>query len=460
MRSVGPPPALQSHLADPSVGIPAVTEVAKKVGQYLVLTAITVFACGVMWYVSSRSTGAHDEGAGVARPAVAARTKALVSVASIRPEVTELTVKQSGKIRAWEDYTLGFEVAGRVLELGVNAAGEPLDDGDRVQAGQMLARLDDRIYAARKAEAMAQLEQAASDLRRDRRLFEQGRGAITEAEYQDTLTRQAVAKAQLEVATKNLEDTVLVSPVDGAISRRMVEAGESVAAHNAVFEVVENDDLLLVVDVPESRVRELEARMRQVQQARADDRVTDPEEKVFRAKVHLEGRDAFGARPPVIDAEVYRIAQVADERTKLFEVEIRIDNSERLLRPGMVATAEIVTKRILAYRVPDVAVMFRDGSAFLFTVREEPTPVEALFWEVGQADLRVANRVDLTRWVDQGDYIVVPAESLELQPVVTRGQQRLTDGQYVRVVNPEELHGGADATASLPARGAASPEVN
>ncbi|TWT67592.1 Toluene efflux pump periplasmic linker protein TtgA precursor [Posidoniimonas polymericola] len=439
------------------------TEVAKKVGQYVVLIVITVFACGVMWYVSSRGAGVHDEGAGVARPAVAARSKALVSVAAIRPEVTELTVKQSGKIRAWEDYSLGFETAGRVLELGLNDRGEPLDEGDQVQAGQMLARLDDRIYAARRAEAVANLEQAASDLRRDRRLFEQGRGALTEAEYQDTLTRQAVAKAQLEVATKNLEDSVLVSPVNGTISRRMIEAGESVAAHSTVFEVVENDNLLLVVDVPESRVRELEARMREVRQASSDNRTTDPEEKVFRARVHLEGRDAFGNRPPAIDAEVHQIAQVADDRTKLFEVEVRIDNSERLLRPGMVATAELVTKRILAYRVPDVAVMFRGGAAFLFTVREEPTPVEALFWQVGQADLRVANRVDLDQWVDQGEAIIVPAENLELRPVVTRGQQRLTDGQFVRVVNPDALHGAsdADATASLPARGpaVASPEV-
>ncbi|TWT36388.1 Toluene efflux pump periplasmic linker protein TtgD precursor [Posidoniimonas corsicana] len=424
------------------------TEVAKKVGQYVVLIAITVFACAVMWYVSSRSTGVHDDAAGVAKPAVAARTKALVSVTAIRPEVVDLTVRQSGKIRAWEDYTLAFEVAGRVQELGVNEQGRPLDVGDRVQAGQVLARLDDRIYAARKSEAVAQLEQAASDLRRDRRLFEQGRGALTEAEYQDTLTRQAVALAQQEVAIKNLEDTVLVSPVTGTIARRLVEAGESVTAHEAVFEVVENDQLLLVVDVPESRVRELEARMRQVEKARRENRSADPEDKVFRARVNLEGRDAFGARPPMINGEVHQIAQVADERTKLFEVEIRIDNRDRLLRPGMVATADLVTKRVLAYRVPDVAVMFRGADAYLFTVREQPTPVEAIFWEVGQADLRVANRVNLEQWVDQGDSIVVPAADHDLHAVVTRGQQRLTDGQYVRVVNADELRGGmTDATA-------------
>lgn len=426
------------------------TQAARKIAEYIVLIAVTAAACGVMWYVSARADGTTVDGADVAKPGVIAQPKALVAVRMIEPEVTELTLKQSGKIRAWEEYSLGFEAPGRVAVLGENASGRPLDDGDRVQQGQVLARLDDRVYAARKSEAIAQLEQAASDLQRDRRLFETGRGAITEAEFQDTLTRHAVAKAQQEVAIKNLDDAVLVSPVTGAISKRMVEAGESVTANQTVFEIVENDQLLLVVDVPESRIRELEARQRQVRRAAADPSVSDPEEKLFRARVHLEGRDSFGERWPPIDAEVYRIAQVADERTKLFEVEIKIDNREGLLRPGMVATTEIVTRRLLAYRVPDSAVMFRDRSAYLFTIQTETAPVEAVFWQVGQAPLYAANRVDLKQWVDEGDSIVIPAEDLQIGPVVIRGQQRLTNQQHVRVVNPSEPNAQqADSTAEL-----------
>ncbi len=443
LLTIIPPP-----LADPPESRFAVRETAKQVFQYAVLVAITVMACGVMWYVSSRSTGVAVDGADVAKPPLAARPKALVAVKLIEPEVTELTIKQSGKIRSWEQYSLGFEVSGRVQALGVNQSGKPLDDGDRVTAGQMLARLDDRIYAARKSEAVAQFEKASSDLARDRRLYEQGNSIITDVEFQDTLTRMAVAKSQQEVAIKNLEDTVLTSPVDGAISRRMVEQGESVMANSTVFEIVQVDQLLLVVDVPESRVRELQARMREVELAQADPSITDPEDKVFRARVFLEGRDTYGNRLPPIDAEVYRIAQVADERTKLFEVEVRIDNSKGLLRPGMVATAELVAKRLLAYRAPESSVIFRDDKAYLFTVENEPAPMEAMFWPVGQTELHVTRRVDLDRWVDEGDVIVLPAADYQLGPVVTRGQQRLTGGLHVRVVNPEALRKPVgDATA-------------
>lgn len=422
------------------------TRFVRKLVEYVVLITVTVAACAVMWYVSTRGEATALDGADVAKPSRVAQPKALVSVQRVEPEMVELTLTQSGKIRAWEDYSLGFEVAGRVQSLGVSAAGDPLDDGDRVEQGQILARLDDRIYAARRSEAIAQLEQAASDLARDRRLFENGRGAITEAEFTQTLTEHAVAKAQQEIAIKNLEDTVLRSPISGVINRRMVEAGESVTAHQTVFEIVQNDPLLLVVDVPESRVRELQTRMTQVRNAQQDP-TAQPEDKVFRARVNLQGRDAFGRRWPAIDAEVYRIAQVADERTKLFEVEVRIDNAEGLLRPGMVATAEIVTDRLRAYRVPDLAVMFRNDQAHLYGLHSRDAPVEAMFWQVGETTLHAAQRLELKQWVEQGETIIIPADQVELDAVVTRGQQRLTDGQMVRVVNPEQLTPGQSPAA-------------
>ncbi|MEM8865256.1 MAG: efflux RND transporter periplasmic adaptor subunit [Planctomycetota bacterium] len=415
-------------------------KIAETLLRYLMLTVLTIVACGVMWWVSQRDVAVASAGkAGTAPPPAAAMPKARVTAANIRPELAELTVKYSGKIQPWETYSLGFEIGGRVLELGSDAQGQPLDEGATVKAGQVLARLDDRILRARRSEASAQQEQAASDLARARNLRDRGgRQAITDAEYQEFLTQLALAKAQLEVATKNLEDAVLVSPVDGAISERMIEAGESVNPHANIFEIVENKDVLLVVDVPEARVRELQLRMRAVNEARRRGD-PDPASRTFRARVQLEGRDLFGRPWQAIDAEVYRIAQVADSRTGLFEVEIRIPNGEGLLRPGMVASAEIVTDRLLAYKIPENAVIFRGRNAYLYHLLTETAPVEAMYWEVGQTQLQRAQRVDLQQWIDQGDVVLVPAAVVDLGPVVVRGQQRLASGQLVRVTNADAL---------------------
>ncbi len=141
-------------------------DLAAKLGEYLLLVAVTIFACAVMWWVNSKNAPHVSDSALVERPAVVAAPKPLVATQQIPVKLCEVTSKLSGKVRSWEGYSLGFEVPGRVLELGQNAAGEPLDEGDVVTAGQMIARLDDRIYAARKDEAVARYEQAASDFAR------------------------------------------------------------------------------------------------------------------------------------------------------------------------------------------------------------------------------------------------------------------------------------------------------
>ena len=423
----------------------------KKAAHYLLLIAITAMATTVMWWVSSKNTGRNLlTKSDVAAPPRVAQPRSPVAVTSLRPAISELSIRYAGKIEPWESYSLGFEISGRVDALGVGDSKRALDDGDLVRTGQVLARLDDRILRAQRSEAVAQLEQATSDYNRDTRLYERGGQAITDAEYQQTVTNLALRKAQLEVATKNLENGILVSPIDGVISRRMVEAGESVTAHAMVFEVVQTDDVLLVVNVPESRVRELQLRQRRVLRAKLDP-TSKPEDRVFRARVYLEGRNAFGDRWPPIDAEVYRLAQMADEATGLFPIEIRIPNGSKLLRPGMVATAQIVYDRLLAYEVPESAVIFRGREAYLFTVETSPADMHVMFWPAGETSLTVAKRIDLERWVDQGDRIVIPARGFEPGPIVTRGQRRLANGDFVRVVNPTAIEGKAFVDASAKA---------
>lgn len=409
------------------------TKFLARVGHYTFLVALTIVACGVMWWVSRKAddTDVFAAGAGVAPAPLAAQPRTVVKAVPVTASLRDVFIRYSGKIEPWEDYSLGFEIGGRVATLGENASGQPLDDGDRVEAGQLLARLDDRVLRARMAEAEANLELAVSELKRSRG----ARNVISESEYQNDVTRQAQSRAMQQMAVKNLEDSLLTSPVTGTISRRMVEPGESVNPNEVIFEVVENDRLRLVLNVPEARVRELELRRREVAAARTNGATSDdPESGVFRAHVRLEGNDLYGNPWPMIDAEVYRIAQTADRVTGLFEVEIALDNGPGLLRPGMVATADLVTDRINGYELPEAAVLFRQGSTYTFVVDDESAEMPVMFWEAGETTIQRARRVDLTRWIDQGETVLVPAEATDLRRVVTRGQQRLRDGQLVRML--------------------------
>jgi membrane fusion protein (multidrug efflux system) len=422
-----------------------------KIGRYTLLVAMTVAASAVMWWISlpADPTLRFAEQRHAAPVPDAALPRTPVRIISLESKRRDVTQRYSGKVQAWETLTLGFEIAGRVEELGVNQAGEPLDDGDRVEAGQVLARLDDRILRARQAEAVAQYELAASDLARSRRVREQSPDALAEGDYQNDVTNAAMRQAAQEIALKNLEDSVLRSPVAGSIVRRMTEVGESVAANAAVFEVVENDRLRLVLNVPESRVRALELRRRAIEANRsAPTPPDDPEDATFRARVQMEGADMFGRKWPQIDAEVHHIAETADAVTGLFEVEVVIPNDDGLLRPGMVATADLVIDRIDAYEAPETAVVFRSEGAFLFTVEEQLATAQAMFWPVGETPLLRARRIDLRDWIDQGSTVLLPASDLKISTVVVRGQQRLRDGQVVRAIDEPQSAGRGASVAS------------
>jgi len=416
---------------------------SEKIVHYLVLIVVTIFAVGVMWKLSAKEQLESKQAQVPIRPlSEVAAPKSPVTIAPVQVQMCEIISTHAGKIQPWETYQIGFPVTGRVVSLGTNAHGRPLDDGDRVQAGQVLATMDDRVFRAQKSEAAARIEQVTSDLQRAQQARKTNRRSISDSELQKWVTDLAVARAQQEVAVKNLDDATLRSPVDATISKRMVKSGESVNPNQIVFELVENDEVLLVVDVPETKIRELEERMRVVKANQGRDEFNA--DSVCIAHVQLVGRDRFGSLWPRLDGEVFRIPEVADTRTGLFAVEIRLSNDEHLLRPGMVATADIVTARIPGYQIPETAVIFRQRNAFLFTVDRKPSEMEMLYWKLGPADLYRARRVDLKQWIDQGAYVIVPQEEAQLQSVITRGQFRLADKQVVRITNLDALSPGLD----------------
>ena len=441
----------------------------EKLLHYLTLVGVTLIAVWVMWIMSSKSkpTGKQEH---LLRPlSEVARTKAPVVVEAAEVQLHDILATYSGKIHPWETHKVSFEVAGRVRELGTSSTQDPhrdghLDEGDVVVAGQVLATLDDRVFRAQKSEASAQVEQAESDLQRAQDIRVTNRSALSDSELQSRATELAPARARLEVAIKNLEDATLTSPVNATISRRLINPGESVGANQTAFELVENQDVLLIVEVPESQVRELENRMREVRALReaaknnSPQHTLDREDAIFRAYVNLKGHDRQGNPWPALVGEVYRISEVADPRTSLFQVEIRLPNQDKSLRPGMIATADIVLARIHAYKLPEIAVIFRKQKAYLFSAEKQSTEMEMMYWNVGPADIYRAKRIELSSWIEQGQSILIPRES-ESEPlhpganpslpkedplenlhwVVIRGQHRLADSQLVRIMNTRSL---------------------
>ncbi len=421
-------------------------------GRLAALSLVTVFAGAVMFATGIRSSD-HGTTSSTGEMATGTDAAAPVVICELSTEPIEIVDIYSGMIQPFERYSVAFEIGGRVIELGQTAGGSDLDDGDPVHDGQVLAVMDQRILQARVQETRAVLEQAQQELERAKQLRNRRGQVITETEFQRRVTELAVAEAQFATAEKNLEDATLISPCNGRISKRLVNEGESITMHAPAFEIVEVDRLLLVVGVPESRVRELENRRRALSERVSRGGASES----FRAYVQLMGSDRFGVPWPVLDGEVFRIGETADDKTGLFEVEILLDNEDRSLKPGQVAVARVVIDDMQGYRIPIESVLFRGDVPYVYAVQESTSDLNFMFWNLGPAADYKALYVPLSRYIEQEGSLVVPSLPEEATRIVVRGQHRLVNDRRVRIVSDSPAQSGRPTSNSSTADGQARP---
>ena len=191
-------------------------------------------------------------------------------------------------------------------------------------------------------------------------------------------------QAQMNLASKVLEDSTLIALRRGVISHRYLHPGEVVNANEPVFEVVEVEQVLLVVGVPESRIRQLDIHRQQplesegIEPSEENSHSNLQQRRQIQVRVELLARDRFGNRGPQLHGYVYRIGETADDKTGLFEVEILLQNTDRTLKPGLVARADIIVDRLLGYRVPLSSALQIDGDMYLYSVARQEKPEQNL----------------------------------------------------------------------------------
>lgn len=426
----------------------------------LAAIALTVVAVGVMLTTGTRSSRKNETSESHPRP----QPVSPVVVRKLTRDSIEILDSYSGMIRPFERFSLSFEISGRIERLGTDAAGRMLDEGARVTKGQVLAKLDDRIFLARRQETVARLEQAQQNMRRAQTLWDQGGvSRISEVEFQRNVTDLTIAKSQAQIALKSLEDTTLVAAHDGVLSRRFVNAGESVTPQQVSFELVQINNVLLVVGVPESRIQEVVQRQNAVEAMRRN-LGTEPTGKGtalradchFVAYVELLGKDRYGRPWPRQVGHVYRISETADTRTGLFEVEIKLINSGEL-KPGRVALAKLVIDRIEGFRLPVQAALFRDNRATIYSVQPAESTVPYLFWNLGSATDFLAHTHEIDQWIEQDGQLIVTDLPAEHRTVVIRGQHRLVDQRRVRIVGGVPSDTPSVTAETIPAVHASRP---
>jgi len=246
-----------------------------------------------------------------------------IAVVEARP--LAVTLPLSGSLIPLAQATVKSKVSGVVLATTVQ-------EGMKVSAGQVIARMDDAEARARVAQQQALLADANARLALAKK--NQANSAallqqkyIAQSAYDTTsnavdLAQAAVdaARAQLDLTRIALADTVIRAPLSGVVSKRHVQAGEKLAPDSPVFSIVDLQRLTLDAQVPASDIP----------------RVKVGQEAQFRV-------DGFGER--AFAGKVVRINPSTEAGSRAMLVYIGVDNPGGLLRAGMFAKGAVTTEK-------------------------------------------------------------------------------------------------------------------
>lgn len=168
-----------------------------------------------------------------------------------------------GDVRARQESVLAFRVAGKIARRHVDA-------GARVKRGQVLAELDPEDLSLQVAAVRAQLAAAEANLataraERDRyremlerKLVSQSLYEAQQNAYKSAEAQVGQVRAQLDVSRNQAEYTQLRSPADGVIASRHAEAGQVVAAGQAIFTVAADGEREIAISLPEQGISRFE----------------------------------------------------------------------------------------------------------------------------------------------------------------------------------------------------------
>lgn len=238
------------------------------------------------------------------------------------PRARSHTVR--GQIEAKRRAEIRSDSDGRIVEL-------PVEPGDELVAGQVIAKLAEEDLPARLAEAKALLAQRAVELKAARRLKDKGfraetQLAATNADYQ-------AAEAAVAAVEEALKNKIIVAPFAGTLSERSAEIGDYLQKGDHFATLVELDPALAVGYVNEKLFDQL------------------------RPGMSGTIRAANGAE---VSGRLHFLSPEAEENTRAYKVEFEFANGDPLIPDGMTADIEIPLREVMAYKVSPALLSLSD----------------------------------------------------------------------------------------------------
>lgn len=314
-------------------------------------------------------------------------------------------IRLTGTVVANRDVTIAAEESGVIRAL-------PVAKGNRVAAGQVIARIDDRILRAQVSQARAQANITREVAERRSRLFTAD-NVGSELAVLEARSAAQQAAGNLEALEARLNRTAIRAPVSGILESRHVEIGSMVSTGTPVARIIEVNPAKISAGVPER----------------------------FAGNV-LAGsiaRITFDVLPgQVYEARIGYVATAVNPRNRTFPVEIVLPNAGHAIKPEMVANVEIVKQSLQQAIVVPQEALVRVENGFVAYVVDETGAVP------------VARVRPLTLGPAQRNQVVVLAGLAEGDRLIVVGQQQVADGDRVAIVSPAAPPPLVDSAGAAP----------
>ena len=339
----------------------------RRVGTHLVALPAGMVLLAGCGKAHQGHTAAHPD-----LPSVQVRTQTVEArpVASVEEVV--------GTVRAKLRATIEAKTGGRIIEM-------PVVLGQKIKAGELLARLDAPEIKARLDQAEATLQQAERDAKRMASLFNQQ--AASRADYETADSRYLVAKGVVAEARAMMGYVNILAPFDGVVTRKWVDVGDQAAPGKPLVNIEDPSKFQLEADVPEAIVSRIK------------------QDACMTIRVGQSTSDLSGT--------VAEIAPIADPTSRTFRVKLDVPTSPGLMS-GQFARLIVPVGENTSMRVPTSAVVRRGQMEILFAVENQHARLHLV-----KTGRRVNDETEILSGLDSGDSVVVdnPQQLFDGQPL-------------------------------------------
>lgn len=376
----------------------------KRRGWLISLIILIILAGGGYWWYHTNQSAQHSASQGAF-----AVPKVPVRAVAVEEGFLQERLKAIGTVTAFNIVTVRSRVEGELLEIH-------FQDGQFVEAGDVLAQIDPRPYELRVEQAKgqykqskAQLDIAKTELRRYQTLYQQDSIAKQTLESQEALVAQLegtvqAAQANIEEAKLQVSYTKIKAPITGKLGFRQLDEGNLISSGSVdgLVTITQTQPIAVTFALPEQQLQQLLERLHL--------------ESTLPVEVYDRNNELLG------EGELLAVDNQIDVDTGTVQVKASLPNTDNALYPNQFARISVLLGEQEGLMLPEEAVQIGSQGPYVYVV-DEDDKVQVTPIELG---------------LKSGGRVLVLEGLAADERVVTEGTDRLRSGTVVEVIDDSD----------------------